>query len=195
MSGRENGLPAKWLPTPVQLLTRYFDYAISQRDKANDGYIINRNIAYSFQYCEYLEAGMTQRLPTSVLQTLHIRSYVLHSVTLVEAALEYLLRADCGYDKKRLMASDISDQWKMLSNIDLSDLLDQFDCLLPVRNRIHLSKNQDDEDSFFRDTSYNFFNATHRTLARDLLKAFVVSDLFPDNPDRQTILTKLESLS
>jgi hypothetical protein len=179
---------------PVDTLRRFVDACVPLRDKEFHGNIVNKNICYALQYCQYLELTLAEGLPTSVIMTQQVKSYNVSVVAIVEAALEYGLRADCGYPtNKRLVAGDIAKEWRKRSGIPIDQLLDEMSSVLAVRNRVHLVKHEDDPQSLFRDTSYNFFLEEGTEKSSELLKLFLRSALFATAPNRDTVLTAFGS--
>lgn len=178
----------RWLPTSVDTIKRFVDSAIPVADKKFHGNIINKNVVYALQYCQYLEKTLRETLPTSVITAQHIKSYNLHVVATVEATLEYVLRADYGYNKKRLQAADIEKEWRNRSAINIDQLLAEFSSVLTARNRVHLGKHEDDPQSIWRDTSYNFFLEQGPQPSATLLKIFLQSVLFETAGNRAKVL-------
>lgn len=194
VSTRQNGLTCscagegRWLPTPVPTLVRFIGVAVPLRDRQFHGNIINKNLVYNLQYCQYLKKTLKESLPTSVITAQHIKSYIMHVVAIVEATLEYVLRAECGYQKKRLHAADIEKEWKKYTNINIDSLLSEFSSVLSARNRVHLVKHDDNPESMWRDTTYNFFLDLGHEPISSLMKTFLRSALFEDAVNRDKVL-------
>jgi len=178
----------RWLPIKVETLSNFLGVMIPLKDRMYHGNVINKNVAYALQYCQYLSKTLIETLPTSVITAEHIKSYIVHGAGVVEAVLEYQLRAKYGYSKKQLRASDIAKEWLKASGVPIEQLLAQFTSVLQARNRIHLAKHEDDPQSMWRDTTYNFFLDLGSDPTTELLQALLSSELFAAAPHRDRVL-------
>lgn len=178
----------RWLPTKVETFSKFLGPVIPIGDRAHHGNVINKNVSYALQYCQYLSKTLEETLPTSVITAEHIKSYIVHGAGVVEAVLEYQLRAQYGYNKKRLHASDIHKEWRQASGIPIEDLLIRFESVLQARNRIHLGKHEDDPQSMWRDTTYNFFLDLGSESTTNLMQSLLSSKLFDAAPHRGKVL-------
>ncbi len=178
----------RWLPTKVETLSKFLGVMIPVSDRTHHGNVINKNVAYSLQYCQYLSKTLEETLPTSVITAEQTKSYIVHGVGIVEAVLEYQLRAKYGYSKKRLHASDIPKEWLKASTVSIEKVLLDFANVLQARNRVHLAKHEDDPLSIWRDTTYNFFLDLGPGSTTELLQALLSSELFHVAPHRARIL-------
>jgi hypothetical protein len=194
LTRRRNGITcscaggSRWLPTPVDSISKFLDSAIPRRDEDNHGYIVNKNVAYNLQYCQYIEKTLREGLPTSVLNAQHTKSYIIHVTAAVEAALEYILRSKAQYTKKQLKLSDIKREWRRSLDLNIDKLLEDLDDVIAVRNRIHLIKHEDNPNSACRDTTYNFFLGIGSGPATRLLETFIKSEIFKVASNREEIV-------
>ena len=178
----------RWLPTKVETFSKFLGVVIPLGDRMHHGNVINKNVAYALQYCHYLSKTLVETLPTSVITAEHIKSYIVHGAGVVEAVLEYQIRAKYGYSKKQLHASDIQKEWLKASGVPIEKLLVQFTSVLQARNRIHLAKHEDDPLSMWRDTTYNFFLDLGPDSTTELLQTLLSSELFHAAPHRAKVL-------
>ena len=178
----------RWLPTKVEILSKFLGVVIPLGDRTHHGNVINKNVAYALQYCQYLSKTLVETLPTSVITAEHTKSYIVHGAGVVEAVLEYQIRAKYGYSKKQLRASDIQKEWLKASGVPIEELLMQFTSVLQARNRIHLAKHEDNPLSMWRDTTYNFFLDLGPEPTTELLQALLSSELFHAAPHRARVL-------
>ena len=179
----------KWLPIPVSDLKAFLIETLPWERGPVSGYIVHKNVAYNLQYCQYIRSEIEREFLTGVLQALHIRSYLLHGMAVVEGTIEYILRAECGYNNKQLHASDISKEWRKRSSLEIDNLLDSFQKLVPARNRVHLTKNEDDPNSLLRDTAFNYFSETIKVKVDKLLFTYLSSRLFDRASRREEVLS------
>jgi hypothetical protein len=184
----------RWRPTSVERLRRFVSAAVPCRKNADHGSVINKNIVYSLQYVQYLKKSADDKLPTEVIRTQQIKSQILYVTAIVEATIEYQLRSNYGFEpKKPPRAPDLIKAWREIAAVDIEGLLVQFSGILPVRNRVHLTKHEDNGVSEFRDTSYNFFRRYGFGPPRDLLHAYLESQLFDEAEGRTAILREFDA--
>jgi hypothetical protein len=94
----------KFYPTSVNTLENYLGRLIISHESFEKYYEIRKNIAYSFQYLEYLDFTLSSKQPirlTDVIERMTIRSFIITAMSIVEGILYYKLSAENLHKKKK----------------------------------------------------------------------------------------------
>lgn len=86
----------KWYPMSINSLEIHLTCLIKENKflPHSKVYPLRKNIAYSFQYIEFLNKIRTEIYMTDVLFTQNIKSILVHGTTVIEAIFYYLIEAN-----------------------------------------------------------------------------------------------------
>ena len=96
IKGKNYKSEERWYPTAVEEFRKGFALEPSM-----EGYHpLVDNLAYSLQYLEFLEKELSELVLSSVLYTMHIKSYVITSMSILEGIFTNIIKSN-GWWKKR----------------------------------------------------------------------------------------------
>ncbi len=170
---------ARWFPVKVDVIKKITGAVFPSDWGRRLVYEIGANVTYNLQYCQYLSRSIRDGMPTSVLQTQQIKTYVVTVCGVIEGVIEFVLRDRHGLpEKKHVKASELPKLCEK-HGLELPEgFFDRFGSLLNYRNRVHVQKAKGGTPH--RDTQYNAFEMGVFNDASELLKEFLTGPLFPN---------------
>lgn len=94
-----NECGSKWVPVSIDKLAAFFGQAIQSGNGVPHVYAFKRNLAYSFQYLQYLSHTKKELNLTSVLINQTNKSFIVHGCSIVECLIYYYVRSN-GHHKE-----------------------------------------------------------------------------------------------
>lgn len=143
-------------PTNIQI--------VRERLNFKHNYPIVSNIAYTFQYVEYLNNKIVREHNTSVIQKLLIKDYIINSISILEAVFYLVLAGDIYFKRpvsfNYIFKKIIKENVLGLDKEDISLLYN----LKKLRNKVHIYSSYQ-----ARMTDYNSFNKKDFLLMQQIL--------------------------
>lgn len=139
------------------------------------------NIAYSFQYLEYLEQTLTELSLSAVLEKQTIKSYIIFAIGVIECILmNACKRAGKPFGKLYHAIAYIQEHKIFGSKVNLYKELDRF---RDLRNRVHLSiKNEG------APTDYHLFGRSElKIIRKTLFDLMTTPQIMPESANTSSL--------
>ena len=155
----------RWYPTPTKTWQATISAFVHAEVQLIDDIAVTRNIAYNFQYVEYLEQTLRELSLSGVLEGQTIKSHVIVSVSLVECLLFHLNRVTGGEQNQLLTFKNSIDRISKLRLLGKAqEKYDDLDRFRELRNKIHIHKPRDPFGTDYQSFGRNEFRKMRRFL-------------------------------
>ena len=130
IKGKNYNSEERWYPTTVDDFRKGFAL-----DSSIEGYHpLVDNLAYSLQYLEFIEKELSELVLSSVIYTMHIKNYVITSMSILEGIFTNVIKSKGWWKKKdteSLLTSQteqkVSDGTKYVIKTEIMKKVDAFD--------------------------------------------------------------------
>lgn len=160
----------RWYPNSINDLK---DYILTYHNLNNDNKSgLVSNLAYNFQYIEYLRKTLLELNLSTVLKTQTIKSFIITSLSIIEALI-----IEISSSKRNVKFNIAIEKFKKLRNCPFNnDDIQILDKLRVLRNHIHLNKASDSNS-----TDYKKFWIVDYCETKRLLYILITSKHFESN--------------
>lgn len=136
----------RWYPTTVDDFRKGFAL-----DSSIEGYHpLVDNLAYSLQYLEFIEKELSELVLSSVIYTMHVKNYVVTSMSILEGIFTNVIKSNGWWKKKDTescltsQAEKVSDGTKYIIKTEIMKKVDAFDEKMTLDEMINrLAKHHD----------------------------------------------------